>query len=226
MFTTKTLVVKLERIFMNKDKETKDLFKSQLSRRKLLKAGLLSLAGLSVASYEMANSQQDSTILNPTNTCDDGDDITISQTAGPFYTPDTPEHTSFLEESITGTKLIVMGKVLTTNCQPITSALLDFWHTNANGEYDNVGYKLRGHQFTDAEGNYRLETIVPGLYPGRTRHIHVRAQRANGNILTTQLYFPNESLNARDGIFDDSLLMEVSNEADGSKTALFNFVLR
>jgi protocatechuate 3,4-dioxygenase beta subunit len=87
-----------------------------------------------------------------------------------------------------------------------------------------IGFRLRGHQFTDADGRYTLQTIVPGLYPGRTRHIHVKAQAPNQSILTTQLYFPNEPRNATDGIFSSELLMAIS-EASGGRAATFNFVL-
>lgn len=164
--------------------------------------------------------------LDPTPACDDGDhDATIAQTAGPFYTPDTPERTSLIEDGLVGAHLVVTGQVLTTDCQPVAGALLDFWHADDAGEYDNVGYKLRGHQFADENGFYRLETIVPGLYPGRTRHIHVHAQGPNMPRLTTQMYWPDEASNANDGIYHQSLVMDVQNAADGNQTATFDFVL-
>ncbi|MDQ4075833.1 MAG: dioxygenase [Chloroflexota bacterium] len=163
-------------------------------------------------------------MLEPTPACDDDDDDpTLAQTEGPFYTPSTPERTSFLEDG-PGTKIVVTGRVLTTNCQPIADALLDFWHASDAGGYDNVGYTFRGHQFTDANGNYRLETIVPGLYPGRTRHFHVKVQGPSTTLLTTQLYFPDEPRNEQDGIFHPALLLEVQDAPDG-KAATFDFVL-
>jgi len=82
--------------------------------------------------------------------------LTQSQTEGPYYKPDTPERTSFLEEDMQGTRLILAGYVLDQNCQPLPDAWLDFWQADANGEYDNAGYRLRGHQFTDAQGRYYL----------------------------------------------------------------------
>jgi protocatechuate 3,4-dioxygenase beta subunit len=106
----------------------------------------------------------------------------------------------------------------------VAGALVDFWQADDDGQYDNAGYRLRGHQFTDATGAYRLETVVPGLYPGRTRHIHVKVQAPGQSILTTQLFFPGESGNASDGIFDTSLLMQMSHTAAG-KAGQFNFVL-
>lgn len=120
--------------------------------------------------------------------------------------------------------MVLTGQVLTKDCIPIANALVDFWHANDQGEYDNRGYTLRGHQYTDAEGRYRLETIVPGIYPGRTRHFHVKAQAANQPALTTQLYFPGESLNERDFLFQPELLMATSSEENAIR-ASFNFVL-
>jgi len=163
--------------------------------------------------------------LPPTPACgDDDDDLTIAQTEGPYYTPNTPERTSLLEPGITGTRLLVTGTVLSTGCTPIARALVDFWHCDDAGVYDNVGYKLRGHQFTDDAGRYSLETIVPGVYPGRTRHIHVKVQAPNQPVLTTQLYFPGEPANARDGIYNPALEMALQDSAEG-QLGTFNFVL-
>ena len=165
------------------------------------------------------------TALPPTPACDDhDDDPTPAQTEGPYYTPNTPERASLLEPGMAGTKLVLTGAVLATNCAPVARALLDFWQADDQGQYDNAGYRLRGHQFTDDQGRYRLETVVPGLYPGRTRHIHVKVQAPNRPVLTTQLYFPGEPRNRTDGIFNEDLLMAVQDAADG-KAASFNFVL-
>jgi protocatechuate 3,4-dioxygenase beta subunit len=163
--------------------------------------------------------------LPPTPECVDGDDLTPSQTEGPYFTPNSPERSSLLESGLLGTKLTLAGYVLGTSCQPVGGALLDFWQADDRGEYDNVGYRLRGHQFTDAAGRYSLETVVPGLYPGRTRHIHLKVQAPNRPVLTTQLYFPGEPSNRTDGIFNQALLMEIQDGADGGKLARYDFVL-
>lgn len=120
--------------------------------------------------------------------------------------------------------MILSGQVLGNDCQPVAGALLDFWHADADGVYDNAGSRLRGHQFADNQGRYRLETIMPGLYSGRTRHFHVRVQPPNGPVLTTQLYFPDETANASDGIFDERLLMTML-PADSGAHDNFDFVL-
>jgi len=158
----------------------------------------------------------------PSPDCTKG--TTPSQTEGPYYKANTPERASLVGPGMAGTRVVLTGSVLTRDCRPIADALLDFWQANDKGEYDNNGYTLRGHQFSDANGHYTLETILPGLYPGRTRHIHVKVQAPNQPVLTTQLYFPEEKQNSADSIYDSRLLVTwqaPSNE----KVALYNFVL-
>ena len=83
---------------------------------------------------------------------------------------------------------------------------------------------FRSHQLTDSRGRYVLDTVVPGLYPGRTRHIHVKAQAPGGPILTTQLYFPGEPRNRRDYLYRPDLLME-SKEGGIARQGRFHFML-
>jgi protocatechuate 3,4-dioxygenase beta subunit len=203
-----------------------------LDRRRFLKSALLVPTGWTVATWiahvtgasALAAVLPDEPILAATPPCTDDDDITPSETAGPFYTPNSPLKKSFLEKGVPGTPIVLAGRVFSRSCKPVAGALLDFWHADGDGEYDNEGYRCRGHQFADADGKFRLETVVPGLYPGRTRHFHVRVQAPKGKILTTQLYFPKEPRNQRDGIFQPELLMNV---ADGRthRLATFDFVL-
>jgi protocatechuate 3,4-dioxygenase beta subunit len=163
--------------------------------------------------------------LAPTPACDDGDDPTPSQTEGPYFTPNSPRRASLLEAGVGGQRLVVAGAVLTTDCRPVNRALLDFWQADDAGEYDNQGYRLRGHQFSDADGRWRLETVVPGLYSGRTRHIHVKVQAPDGPVLTTQLYFPGEPDNDRDGIFSPELVLADVRDSGDTRQASFTFVL-
>lgn len=156
--------------------------------------------------------------------CDDGDDPTPPQTEGPYFKPNSPRRTSLVVAGTPGTRLSVTGYVFGLACQPLSNVLLDFWQADTSGAYDNTGFRFRGHQFTDARGAFTLTTIVPGLYPGRTRHIHVKAQAPNRPVLTTQLYFPNEPRNNTDPIFDPRLLMTVRT-VGGTREATFDFVL-
>src|SRR6185503_6690849 len=101
----------------------------------------------------------------PTPDCDDGDEPTEATTEGPFFTPNSPLRTSLLEKGVPGTPMVLSGHVVTRGCKPVAGALVDFWHADGDGEYDNAGFKCRGHQFTDDQGRYRLESVMPGLYP-------------------------------------------------------------
>src|SRR2546423_9012013 len=139
---------------------------------------------------------------------------TSTQTEGPYFKAGSPERTSLLDGGVAGTRLHLTGKVLNKSCTPVGNAKLDFWQADASGAYDNTGYRFRGHEFTDARGNFSLDTVVPGEYPGRTRHIHVKVQAPGGPVLTTQLYFPGESRNQEDSIFDQSLLLSVGDSAN------------
>ena len=150
--------------------------------------------------------------------------LTPELTEGPYFKANTPERASLLEDGIAGTKLVLTGYVYTADCKAVANALLDFWQADAKGVYDNGGYTLRGHQFTDANGHYQLTTVVPGLYPGRTEHIHVKVQAPNGKPVTTQLFFPGVAQNDSDGIYDPDLLMTIQQTGDGEQ-AQYNFVV-
>ncbi|HEX9436932.1 MAG TPA: dioxygenase [Candidatus Limnocylindria bacterium] len=133
---------------------------------------------------------------------------TTESTEGPYFKAGSPEKASLVTAGMTGTKIQLIGLVLTRSCKPVTDAKVDIWQANANGEYDNTGYTLRGYVRADANGQYRIETIVPGKYPGRTPHIHVKVT-AGGKTLTTQLYMPDESSNTSDSIFRPELAMQI-----------------
>src|SRR6266487_4771801 len=150
--------------------------------------------------------------------------LTPEVTEGPYFKSGSPEQANLYQDGMAGTKIVITGYVYTTDCKPVANALLDFWQADANGNYDNSGYTLRGHQFTDANGRYQLTTVVPGLYPGRTEHIHVKVQAPNGQILTSQLFFPGVSQNEGDNIFQQSLLLSIQQTSDGLQ-GQYNFVV-
>ncbi|MDA3645049.1 dioxygenase [Saccharopolyspora indica] len=192
----------------------------RIRRSTFLKAGLATAVTLPVVAGEMARAPRAAAgELTPTPMCDDGDDLTPPQMEGPYFKPNSPER-SDLRGDMPGTALTITGVVYSRSCAPLDRVLLDFWQADNGGNYDNVGYRGRGHQFTSTDGRFQLDTIVPGLYPGRTRHVHVKVQAPNQPILTTQLYFPGEPGNDWDAIFDPALLMDVQGS-----NATFDFVL-
>ena len=147
------------------------------------------------------------------------------RTEGPFYTPGTPLRTNLREPDTSGRPLVVRGLVLSPDCRPIGGAVVDIWHSDEHGRYDNSGFRYRGHQYTDAAGAFRFETIRPVRYSGRTPHIHVKVQGPSTRLLTTQLYFPDlPDENASDGIYHDDLLLNLSRTPQGW-LGRFDFVL-
>ena len=150
--------------------------------------------------------------------------VTRAATEGPFWKAGSPERTNLVEAGMVGARVLVTGYVYDTNCLPVPNAWVDFWQADYNGAYDNVGYTLRGHQYTDVTGRYHLETVVPGEYTGRTIHIHVKVQAPAGPVLTSQLFFPDVAHNSIDSIYHPSLVVALTNN-QGVKTGTFNFVV-
>jgi protocatechuate 3,4-dioxygenase beta subunit len=189
------------------------------TRRIVLGAGAFAAGSLLGIGSAVAQAQ-----LTPTPACHDGDEPTLHQTEGPFFKPSSPERIELLEAGVAGQPLELVGFVLSRDCKPVAGALLDFWQADEKGQYDNSGFRLRGHQFTDADGRFRLRSIVPGAYVGRTRHIHVKVQPRGGRVLTTQLYFPGEAKNGSDGLFRKELLIRAAKN-EGWLAGRFDFVV-
>jgi protocatechuate 3,4-dioxygenase beta subunit len=146
-------------------------------------------------------------------------DPTAEQALGPFYPVVRPlDQDADLtrlksRKGIAQGKLIdVIGRVTDAAGRPVGHARIDLWQANTHGRYDHPGdthdapldpnFQGSARITADASGHYRFRTILPGAYPIgggrlRTRHIHAdvmgRTQR-----LTTQMYFPDEPLNATD----------------------------
>ncbi len=175
-------------------------------------------------STQPASTQASSTQAVTGLSCKSPTSLTPAVTEGPFFKAGSPERSSLVEAGMAGTQLTLTGYVMTAGCQPVAHALLDFWQANAQGQYDNSGYSLRGHQFTDQNGRYQLETVIPGLYPGRTEHIHVKVQAPGGPMLTTQLFFPGVQDNQSDTIYNSDLLVKMQGSG-AHVQATFDFVI-
>jgi protocatechuate 3,4-dioxygenase beta subunit len=147
----------------------------------------------------------------------------VELTEGPYYKANPPQNATLRTAGVAGTPLTLTGYVVSKSCQPIANAKLDFWQADGNGNYDNAGYTLRGWQLTDANGVYRLETVIPGLYPGRTEHIHFKVT-VNGATYTSQLFFPGVSQNEGDSIYSAQMLVKL-NTATSPVTGTFTFVV-
>jgi protocatechuate 3,4-dioxygenase beta subunit len=119
---------------------------------------------------------------------------------GPFYTAGAPviSNNQLAGTSEPGTRLILSGQVRNLDCSlVIANASIDIWHANDAGQYDTSGYNLRGITFSNGQGFYLFETILPGKYLNgskyRPRHIHVKITPPGFSTIITQLYFQGDT---------------------------------
>jgi protocatechuate 3,4-dioxygenase beta subunit len=183
-------------------------------------ASTASVDGTSVPTSSDAVATDGSAAATPTTdattalSCTAPASATISETEGPYYKAGAPESADLTTDGMVGTRLTLTGYVVTTDCTPLANATVEIWQADASGNYDNAGYTLRGYVLTDENGRFTINTVVPGEYPGRTEHIHVKVTPEGGATLTTQLYFPGTTANDSDGIYDPSLLLDIAQDGD------------
>lgn len=191
------------------------------SRRAVVQ-GVLSAGGVGMSSAR-ALAQE----LPLTPQCGQEGAATPAQTEGPFFKAGSPGRADLVEPGSKARQVELTGFVLTRGCNPVARAVVDLWHADEHGAYDAKGYRYRGRVYTDEKGRYYFRTIVPALYPGRTRHYHANVAAGGQLLLTTQLYFPDEPGNRRDGLFRKELLMQVAEKSAKEKAmaARFDFVI-
>lgn len=180
----------------------------KFSRRNLLKQG--SKVGINWLALQLIGS---------TKPCN----LTPQQTEGPFYPLKFPldddndlTWVTNKQQQALGEKIIIIGKIVNINCQPMKDIKVEIWQACHSGRYNHEydlhqaaldpNFQYWGWTRTDNQGNYRFKTVKPGGYPvtsdwQRPPHIHFKVTADNGLILTTQLYFSEEqALNQKDKI--------------------------
>ena len=159
---------------------------------------------------------------------------------GPFYTDQPPiiKNNLLAPATAKGKRLIIMGRVLNLKCSEfLPETIVDVWHANHKGQYDNTGYKLRGFTKTNAQGFYLFETIMPGKYLNgpeyRPAHIHFKIKPPGFEALTTQLYFEGDdriaddkSASIKSGNFDASnRIISLNKNNEGQLEGQFDIVI-
>ena len=159
---------------------------------------------------------------------------------GPFYTEDPPtlENGILASSAEAGTRLIISGRVFNLDCSEfIPNTVVDIWHANDAGEYDNAGFNLRGKTLSNEQGFYLFETIMPGKYLNgatfRPSHIHFKITPPGFETLTTQLYFEGDTSIAADaaasiteGEYDAKhRIIPLTTNADGKLEGTWDIVI-
>lgn len=146
---------------------------------------------------------------------------------GPFFRKGAPFRTK-LAEGVKGAPLKISGQVLATDGTPLKNAVVEVWHADSGGEYDEESdaFRMRGRIRTDEKGLYVYETIMPGQYDEgkskRPAHIHYKVAAEGRKTLTTQLYFKGDPYLESDRFVRKSLIIELDKE---KKSGAFDIVL-
>lgn len=192
------------------------------TRRGFLESTGLGLAGLVLGCTPGGPTGDTAPFSDPaTEACE----ATEVQTEGPFFEAGVPVRSDLDLYDEEGTPLRFEGRVVDTDCRPIENAVVDLWHADPGGAYDDSAeHRYRGQQATDADGRFGFTTLKPGHYEvdanwTRPAHLHVKVRVGGTEVLTTQLYFEGDPFNDDDNILVPELVMAVVEEGDGIATA-------
>ena len=181
-----------------------------------------------------------SSLVDMVNSPEDG---TPSSVLGPFHVlgaPDVPVGGD-LKTDNDGETVVVDGRVLDTQGQPIEGAVLEIWQTAENGLYSGQDaaqpeYNLRARMTTGADGRYLFSTIRPapytvpddgpvgellhatGRHPWRPSHLHFIVTADKMRSLVTEVFPSDDPYLDEDAVFGvrEKLIMEYVEQSDPS----------
>jgi catechol 1,2-dioxygenase len=152
---------------------------------------------------------------------------TSQSTLGPFWRLGSPveEHGASIVRSATpGPEMFVTLRVVDQAGAPVAAARVDVWHSSPVGLYENqdagqVDMNLRGTFRTDGDGVVRFRSVLPagypipthgvvgrllaaqGRHPNRPAHLHALVEASGYQVLTSQIYVPDDPNLASDPQF-------------------------
>ena len=145
---------------------------------------------------------------------------TPSQTKGPYYPvqkpDDSDENLRLIQNSTEraeGTPIKVFWTLLDTKNNPQVWHLVEIRQTDNNGIYmhpndprveqKDKNFQSYGETITKENWVFLFDTILPGYYDGRPRHIHLRVtDQKNQEQLSTQIYFHGDEELLQDNTFN------------------------
>lgn len=162
---------------------------------------------------------------------------------GPFYVP-PPEFAlgANIRGHLQGQPMHVAGLVTDAEGHPLDGAIVDVWHSDADGFYDlqkldeSRHYAGRGHFHTEKDGRFHFWTIRPSAYPipddgpvgemlraqarhpFRPEHIHFMIVAAGYRKLVTHIFAAGDKYLGSDAVFGvkKSLVEEYRAHHDGA----------
>ena len=150
-----------------------------------------------------------------------------STVLGPFHVPDVPELPmgSNICLDSKGHPMLIKGRILNTEGDPIEGTKIDVWQTNDDGFYDvqqkgiQPDFNLRGVFRTGANGTYTFWGAKPrfypipddgpvgkllgslGRHPYRPAHLHYILEADGYESLITHIFDPDDKYINSDAVF-------------------------
>ncbi|MGX7107015.1 dioxygenase family protein [Hutsoniella sourekii] len=139
------------------------------------------------------------------------------------------------EEAI-GQRIVISGRVLDEEGEPVPNAFIEIWQANAAGRYIHKleywdapldpNFVGSGWTHTDDQGRYSFTTIKPGNYCFRPENNHWRPAHIHLSVmgpkfidrLVTQLYFEGDPLLP----YDSTVYQKLSEEEQKRVIATYN----
>ncbi|MBF9043111.1 6-chlorohydroxyquinol-1,2-dioxygenase [Rhodobacterales bacterium HKCCE4037] len=170
-----------------------------------------------------------------------------STVLGPFHVEGAPElplgSNICLDQK--GEPMLVRGRILDTEGQPIAGAKIDVWQANDEGFYDvqqkgiQPDFNLRGVFRSNEKGEYWFRGVKPkyypipddgpvgkllaslGRHPYRPAHLHYIIGAEGFETLTTHIFDPDDPYIASDAVFGvkESLMAELVTVDDPTRSA-------
>jgi hydroxyquinol 1,2-dioxygenase len=174
-----------------------------------------------------------------------------STVLGPFHVADAPELPMGANICLDhkGEDMVISGRILDTEGNPIPEAILDVWQANDEGFYDvqqkglQPDFNLRGVFRTGPDGRYWFRAVKPkfypipddgpvgklltalGRHPYRPAHLHFILKADGFETLTTHIFDPDDPYIHSDAVFGvkQSLLAEFKHVDDTARAKELEF---
>jgi len=174
-----------------------------------------------------------------------------STVLGPFHVADAPALPMGANICLDakGEDMVVSGRILDLDGNPVAGAVIDVWQANDEGFYDvqqkglQPDFNLRGVFRTGDDGRYWFRAVKPryypipddgpvgqllgalGRHPYRPAHLHYIIKAPGFETLTTHIFDPDDQYIESDAVFGvkESLLAEFRRVADPERAREYAF---